>query len=768
MAEALELAKAYVQIVPTSENLASGIHQMFDPAVQSESEAAGQTSGSKFSAAFGSFMKTAGAVSVAAVSAAAAGITALTKQAYTAFGDYEQLSGGVETLFKESADRVMNYANQAYETAGLSANQYMETVTSFSASLLQSLDGDTAQAATLSNQAIIDMADNANKMGTSMEMIQNAYSGFAKQNYTMLDNLKLGYGGTKSEMERLLADAQAISGIEYDISSYADVINAIHTIQEEMGVAGTTAKEASTTLQGSANLVKGAWENLISGLGQNTAIAPLVDNLVNSVQTLLDNAFPVITKIISRLAPAISEMVPKIATSLITVVSQTAPTLITAALKLVESFGTILRENLGTLLQTGFDIIFQICDGIISALPELLPAVVSMIVEIANLVLDNVDKVVDIAINLVMALVDGLFKAIPILLEALPGLIQKVITVTLTNAAKLINAVVELLLKIVDGLPDIINDIIEVLPVLITGIITALLENTPQLVSAGITLFVALVENLPQIVIEIVKAVPAIIQGLIDAFNDSQVDMETAGVALFESLVNDIVTAATTIGKDIEAIWNAIKAKLEEWIPKIKEAGYNLLIALVDKIEDIKKSIKTKIDDLIEKMKNAFTNAVDKFKEIGKNIVEGIWNGISGAWDGMVEDVKGLAGSLVDSIKKKLKINSPSKVFGEIGAYCVEGFDNAFSSFGDGAMDSIQNTMNDLSKLSSTGLNVSGTYVNGSETSMYNLLAQYLPALLEKESVQLSTETNEDALFKVVQRKAKVYTKATRQPAFGR
>ena len=241
----------------------------------------------------------------AAYAAAGAAVVGLTKTAVENYADYEQLVGGVETLFKDSADTVMGYANAAFETAGLSANAYMETVTSFSASLLQSLGGDTAEAADKANMAIVDMSDNANKMGTDMVSIQNAYQGFAKQNYTMLDNLKLGYGGTKKEMERLLADAQKISGVKYNVESFSDIVDAIHVIQTEMDITGTTAKEASTTIQGSVNAAKSAWTNWVTGLADDSQdFGQLTENLVNSVVTAGENIIPRIEETLPKIGRA--------------------------------------------------------------------------------------------------------------------------------------------------------------------------------------------------------------------------------------------------------------------------------------------------------------------------------------------------------------------------------------------------------------------------------------------------------------------------------
>lgn len=247
--------------------------------------------------------------------AGAAGFAALATASVKGYADYEQLVGGVETLFKDNAGTLMKYANNAYKTAGMSANDYMETVTGFSASMLQSLGGDTKKAADKSNLALTDMSDNANKMGTDMESIKYAYQGFAKQNYTMLDNLKLGYGGTKEEMERLLADASKLSGQKYDISSFADITEAIHVVQTEMGITGTTAKEAASTIQGSINSMKGAWQNLLVGISDpNQDMGQLTDNLVNSVVTVAKNLFPRIQAMLPRLAAGVGTLLSQLFT----------------------------------------------------------------------------------------------------------------------------------------------------------------------------------------------------------------------------------------------------------------------------------------------------------------------------------------------------------------------------------------------------------------------------------------------------------------------
>lgn len=283
----------------------------------------------------------------------------LTKASIEAYAEYEQLVGGVETLFKNSAGVVQQYAANAYKTAGLSANQYMETVTSFSASLLQSLGGDTQAAAEYADMAITDMADNANKMGSSIESIQTAYQGFAKQNYTMLDNLKLGYGGTKTEMERLLADAEKLSGVKYDISNLSDVYEAIHVIQTELGITGTTAKEASTTIQGSVASVKAAWQNLLVGLADDSQdFDGLVNNFVDSVVTAGDNLLPRIEKTLDGIAKLITALAPKIIPIIV----------------------EVIENNLPLLLNAAAEIVAVLAKGIIMAMPELLTVVGELMV----------------------------------------------------------------------------------------------------------------------------------------------------------------------------------------------------------------------------------------------------------------------------------------------------------------------------------------------------------------------------------------------------
>ena len=322
-------------------------------------------------------LATAAKIGGAAIAAAGAAAVAITKQAVENYGEYEQLVGGVETLFKSSADTVMQYAQNAYQTAGMSANEYMTTVTAFSASLLQSMGNDTDAAAEKANLAITDMSDNANKMGSSMESIQNAYSGFAKQNYTMLDNLKLGYGGTKEEMQRLLDDANALNAAQgnytnYTIDSYADIVDAIHTVQTEMGITGTTQLEASTTIQGSIASMKAAYDNFITGLGdENADMAELITNLLGSAVTVAENLLPVVERILENIGVVVREKGPEMIEKFVGYAVEKLPQIIELGMKMVMAIVSGLAENLPQIVQSVLDMMATIVKTFVSSLPDI-------------------------------------------------------------------------------------------------------------------------------------------------------------------------------------------------------------------------------------------------------------------------------------------------------------------------------------------------------------------------------------------------------------
>lgn len=347
---------------------------------------------SQFGSALKSGLAVAAKAAAAATVAAAGAVIALTKSAAENYGEYEQLVGGVETLFKDSAGTVEEYAKNAYQTAGLSANQYMETVTSFSASLLQSMGNDTAAAAEKADQAITDMSDNANKMGTDMQSIQNAYQGFAKQNYTMLDNLKLGYGGTKEEMQRLIDDANALNAAQgnytnYSIESYADIVDAIHTVQTEMGITGTTALEASTTIEGSIGAMKAAYANFVTGLGNDNAdISELSSQLIQSVGTVAENVLPVVETVLKNIAEAVQRDGPE----------------------MIEKFVSYAIEKLPEVISLGLQMVISLVKGLAQNIPQLVTSVLNMMATIVKTIWESLPDIIEVGKNIVLGLWEGI------------------------------------------------------------------------------------------------------------------------------------------------------------------------------------------------------------------------------------------------------------------------------------------------------------------------------------------------------------------------
>lgn len=526
-------------------------------------------------------LATAGKVAVAGVAAGATAIGALGTKAVAAYADYEQLVGGVETLFKDSQDQVMDYANNAYKTAGLSANEYMETVTSFSASLLQSLDGDTSAAADKANLAITDMSDNANKMGTNMTSIQNAYQGFAKSNYTMLDNLKLGYGGTQAEMERMLADAEKISGIKYDISSYADIVDAIHVVQTEMGITGTTAEEAASTIQGSFGMMKSAWQNLVTGMADpDQDLGVLVGNFTDSVVIAGNNLIPRIQELLPRIVEAttsligtVSEQLPAIlgtvlpslvegATNLVTGLMAALPSVLSVladvAPTVINTLVPALIELLPQITQTGIDVIVSLAQGIADALPQLIPAATDAIIEIVEVLTspDNLGNLIDAALAIILALVDGLVDATPKLIAAVPDVIANLVTAIIANMPKILEAGVEITMALADGLIKALPELIAAIPNLILGIVQGIIDNLPEIIMAGPKIIAALATGLVEAIPDIVMVIPQLIRSIVDTF--LSFDWGSIGKNIVEGIKNGFVNMWNSFKQTVENVFTGL------------------------------------------------------------------------------------------------------------------------------------------------------------------------------------------------------------------
>lgn len=583
----------------------------------------------------------------AAATAAATATAALVKSAVTAYSDYEQLVGGVETLFKDSASEVQKYAANAYQTAGLSANEYMETVTGFSASLLQSLDGDTKAAAEKANVAITDMSDNANKMGTSMESIQNAYQGFAKQNYTMLDNLKLGYGGTKEEMQRLLEDAEKLSGQKFDLSSYADIVDAIHVVQTEMGITGTTAKEAATTIQGSVNMTKAAWQNLVVGIADDTQdFDVLVNNFVESVTTAGNNILPRVEialkgvgTLVEKLAPIIAKTVPNIVSTtlpsmikagtsmiralldgllkavpelipcfknivnqLISVIVTNLPMILNAAVTIAGAIVSGLVEALPDILDAGIELIQSLAQGLTNGIPTILSTAITIVSQLASTLIQNVPQIVQTGIQLLLGLVNGILQAVPQLLQELPGIITQVVNNLLSCIPMIIECGIELLTSLVDALPEIIQTIVAVLPEIILSIIEALLSHIDEIIQAGVKLLVALIDALPQIIDTICKALPQIIEAITGALLEHLDDMIYAGVDLFMALITNLAEIKNALASKMPEIIASIVRAIGECLGEMWEAGKRLMNKLWQGLKEVAPNIASWFKDFLHNL----------------------------------------------------------------------------------------------------------------------------------------------------------------------
>lgn len=496
-----------------------------------------------------------GTAAAAATAALAAAAVKLGTEVISAYADYEQLVGGVETLFKDSSGKVMEYATDAYKTAGLSANEYMETVTGFSASLISSLGGDTEKAAEYANMAITDMSDNANKMGSDMASIQNAYSGFAKQNYTMLDNLKLGYGGTKEEMQRLLEDAEKLSGVKYDISSYSDIIDAIHVIQTEMGITGTTAKEAEATISGSIGMLKSSFQNLITGLGDADAdIDKLCDNVVNSFNSVVKNITPVVRNL--------AKTVPNALEGILDAIAPLLPELLEMGVGLFEALLSGFTSVLPELMNTAASLVTTLVQGVLEAIPVLLEALPELIESLVTTLLDAIPQIIETGVELLTALVENLPEIITTICEVLPQIIESTITTLLDHLPEIVEAGVKLLTALITNLPQIILTIVQALPQIITAVINALVNNIPKIIETGVKLLTALITNLPQIIAEIVRAMPQIITGIVNALGEGVSQVAEVGANLVRGLWDGIQSLAgwlwDKVSGWISSIWDGI------------------------------------------------------------------------------------------------------------------------------------------------------------------------------------------------------------------
>lgn len=501
---ATELAKAYVQIIPSAVGIQGRIQKEIEP----EADSAGSSFGGKM---VGMIKKVIAAAAIGkALSASISEGAAL-----------EQSLGGIETLFKDSADKVKANAAKAYQTAGMSANDYMELTTSFSASLLSSLAGDTSKAADVADMAMVDMSDNANKMGTNMEDIKNAYQGFAKQNYTMLDNLKLGYGGTKSEMERLLADAQKISGVEYNIDNLSDVYSAIHVIQGQLDITGTTAKEAATTISGSFNQMKAAAKNVMGEIALGMDVGPALNELANTI----------ITFAVGNLLPAVWNVISALPSAIVTFVTALGPQLFVAVSGLIPQIASGITTGIPILYQSAMQLMDQFNIGIQEQLPILLQKGVDFITNIVNGILQNLPQVITMAGNVITYFANTIISMLPTILSA---------------GARL-------LLRLVNGIINNLPQIAQAAATAIVRFVASIGQNLPQILQSGITIIAKLAAGLIRAIPNLVGQIPAIISAIVNTFTSQ--NWGSIGINIISGIASGLRSAA-------HMLWDAVKGVL--------------------------------------------------------------------------------------------------------------------------------------------------------------------------------------------------------------
>lgn len=591
-----------------------------------------------------------------AVAGVATAFGVMTKNALDSYASLEQNIGGIETLFKDSSQKVIDSAKNAYKTAGLSANAYMETVTSFSASLLQSLGKDTEKAADYADRAIIDMSDNANKMGTSMEMIQNAYQGFAKQNYTMLDNLKLGYGGTASEMYRLLQDAANLneefaSTAKFSMDSkghleanFADITEAIHIVQTEMGITGTTAKEASETISGSIASAKGAFDNFLNGTGSPEALA---ESMVTAGKNVLKGLGEIVPRLLQTL-PEVGKLIQE---------------------NLVNSLS---GDSMQKIVEAGKNAVMSLIDGMLASVPTNISVDLNFVKLIADTVITNVPTLIQKGYELLSNLVDGFVKAIP---EALPKILDFVqgIGDKLAEAAPiLIQKGFELLQKLVEGIITAVPILISRVPEIISTFANIINDNFPTILMKGAQLLGQLVLGLIQSIPTLIANIPKIISAIVDTLMAFQ--WLNLGRGIIKFLGDGIGAMKDFVVKKGFEILNGLKNTLMNLPSTLANIGRTAVSGLGNAISAGISWVKNAAGNIVSAIVNTIKSIPGGMLSIGKDIVKGLWNGISDMTGWVIDKIQGFGESVLGGIKDFFGIHSPSRVMrDEVGKYMAQG-----------------------------------------------------------------------------------------------
>ncbi|GAA2983793.1 phage tail protein [Finegoldia magna] len=590
---ATDLGKAYVQIIPS----ARGISGMISNELGGEAMSAGTQSGSKLGGAL---------VGMAKRVIGAAAIGKFIKDSIFQGGQLEQSLGGVETLFKDSSDKVKQYAAKAFETSGISANEYMQNVTSFSASLLQSLGGNTSKAADVADMAMRDMSDNANKFGSDMESIQNAYQGFAKDNYTMLDNLKLGYGGTKSEMQRLLADATKLTGVKYDINNLSDVYNAIHAIQGKLDITGTTAKEASETLEGSFNSMKAAFKDFQGALTTGGDINATLSNLVQTTGTFLfKNLVPMVGRLVGNLGLVILQGIPK---------------LINAINPAIDQIFTWLKSNFPRILQHGSELVGNLILGIINALPELLSAAGNLVNSFVQFVLSNLPAIWETGKSLFFKLVDGIINVLPQIGDTALKIITEFINYVTNNLPQILQSGIKILTELVNGIIQRLPMIGATVLKIAALFLATLLEKLPDILAMGVKLIVFLVKGIISMFSNVQNAMNNLGSSIIQAVK--KVDLFSAGKAIIDGFLRGLKSAFEHVKSFVGGIGTWIqnhKGPLSYDKKLLIPAGNAIMGGLYEGLDDGFSSVQSLVNSMAPQIQSGFNLEDYRVNSTGSN-----------------------------------------------------------------------------------------------------------------------------------------------------
>lgn len=676
----------------------------------------------------------------ASLAAAGVAVGALAKQSLDAYSDYEQMVGGVKTLFGTEAASVEEYAasvgksvgevqgeydalvaaqnkvfadaKNAYKDAGMSANAYMQTVTSFSARLLQGLGGDSQKAAEIANMAVVDMSDNVNKMGSSMTDVQNAYQGFAKQNYTMLDNLKLGYGGTQAEMARLindsgvLGDTMTVTAETVNNVSFDKIIEAIHTIQTEMGITGTTAKEASTTIAGSVSQMSAAWTNWLTALADPSQdLSQLTTALLDSIVNVGKNVVPRLMEILPALGSGLVSLASGLAGYIPGAVQQLLPALVTGATSLLQGLAGMLPG----LITSAFSALPDVFSTLFAAAPGLASAGMQIVQTLGNAITQYGPTLMQNGLAMIQQLGQGLVQGIPTFLaQALPMLLQFTSNLR-ANFGQIVNAGIELILNLAQGLIAALPTLITYVPQIVTNIAGLINDNAPKLLAAGLKLIVMLGQGLLQAIPTLVANLPQIIQAVVavfTAFNwvslgsniisllkDGVTSMvgavQGAGQSIFNAVKNAIMNLPAALGNIASAASSAFTGALNGLAAAAASIAYNILNGIISAITALPGRLLSIATSAISSFKNAFLSM--DWASIGSNIIKGIISGIGSAVGSLVDAAVNAAKSAFEAAKNFLGINSPSHLFrDEVGKMIPAGMAVGVTKYTDPALRSVQ------------------------------------------------------------------------------